>query len=64
MYTSDNYHLFHLSTTKPSGLDHLVHPASADLSIIQESRCQLASAGLSIIQESQRRPASAGLSIT
>ena len=42
MYISDTYHLFHLSTTKPSGPDHPVRPASADLSIIQESQGWLA----------------------
>ena len=42
MYISDTYHLFHLSTTKPSGLDRPVHLALADLSIIQESRRRLA----------------------
>ena len=49
MYISDTYHLFHLSTTKPSGPDCPVRSASADLSIIQESQCWLASAGLSIM---------------
>ena len=49
MYISDTYHLFHLSTTKPSGPDHLLLPALADLSIIQESQRRLALAGLSIM---------------
>ena len=42
MYISDTYHIFYLSTTKPSGLDHLLHLVLADLSIIQESWHQLA----------------------
>ena len=37
MYISDTYHLFYLSTTKPSGPDHLLHLVLANLSIIQES---------------------------
>ena len=37
MYISDTYHLFYLSTTKPSGPDHLLHLVLANLSIIQQS---------------------------
>ena len=49
MYVLDIHHLFHVSTTKPSGPDHLLCPASADLSIIQESQCQPVLAGPSIM---------------